>query len=255
MRENKKQHHLENLSTHKESIKNFLPTSYNVNIFLDQFATELTRFPMTVRQSSIIGAMYRVAQIGLYPSEGYGYVYFNVDKFNDLQFMIGYKGYLELMYRSGKISACFGKVVYDNDSFDFLLGTNPSITHIPFGTTNEPKEAYFYIKFTDGTVLADVMTADKIKLMRLMAGAYSEFWDKHYDTMAVKTVLMSLVKYTPISFEMSLALSLDSLVQNGASQGNRYEFDDHEDFKGNTPKKKGLDALQNSLDEFNKKNP
>jgi recombination protein RecT len=250
MKESKKEKSLIKLLNHKQEIEKFLPKHYNADIFLDQFANELTRFPQA-RESSILGAMYRVAQIGLYPSEGYGYVYFNVDKFNDLQFMVGYKGYLELLYRSGKISACFGKVVYKGDAFDFILGTAPEIRHIPTAHSSDVDRVYFYIKFTDGTVLADVMTEDKIKLIRTISGAYSDFWDKHYETMAVKTVLMSLVKYTPISFELSIALSLDSLVQSGASQGNKLEFEEYEEPKGTTPKKKGEDALQNTLNKFN----
>ena len=85
---------------------------------------------------SFLGAMMNAAQLGLEPNTPLGQAYLipyeNRKKgITECQFQIGYKGLLDLAYRSGEVSMVDAQVVYENDKFDYELGLNPILKHKP----------------------------------------------------------------------------------------------------------------------------
>ena len=86
---------------------------------------------MQCTQESLVGAVIQTAQIGLQPGN-MGYVYLvpfnNSKKINgswvkqrECQLIIGYKGYVELVNRSGKATILSAEVVFENDEFEYEL--------------------------------------------------------------------------------------------------------------------------------------
>ena len=85
---------------------------------------------------SFLGAMMTAAQLGLEPNTPLGQAYllpYWNSKANayECQFQLGYKGLLDLAYRSGEISVIQAHVVYENDTFDYSFGLDPQLKHIP----------------------------------------------------------------------------------------------------------------------------
>lgn len=49
----------------------------------------------------------------------------------EVVFMIGYRGYIELSSRSGKIGSIYGRIVYENEKYQLIGGTKDDIIHSP----------------------------------------------------------------------------------------------------------------------------
>lgn len=49
----------------------------------------------------------------------------------ECQFQLGYKGLIDLAYRSGEVSIIQAHTVYENDDFQYELGLDPTLRHVP----------------------------------------------------------------------------------------------------------------------------
>ena len=73
---------------------------------------------------SFLGALMNAAQLGLEPNTPLGQAYLipyynNKEKRLECQFQIGYKGLLDLAYRSGEIAMIQAYIVYENATFEY----------------------------------------------------------------------------------------------------------------------------------------
>ena len=50
---------------------------------------------------------------------------------DEAQFQLGYKGKIDLAWRSGKLLSIAAREVCENDEFDYSLGGDASVTHKP----------------------------------------------------------------------------------------------------------------------------
>ena len=70
---------------------------------------------------SFLGAMMSAAQLGLEPNTPLGQAYlipYNNKGTLEVQFQIGYKGLLDLAYRSGEVEIIQANIFYENDTFE-----------------------------------------------------------------------------------------------------------------------------------------
>ena len=49
----------------------------------------------------------------------------------ECQFQLGYKGLIDLVYRSEEVTDIQAHEVYENDEFEYELGLDPKLKHIP----------------------------------------------------------------------------------------------------------------------------
>ena len=87
---------------------------------------------------SFLGAMMQAAQLGVEPNTPLGQAYLIPYKNKGIlecQFQLGYKGLLDLAYRSGEVTIIQAHEVYENDVFEYELGLEPKLRHVP--TTGE----------------------------------------------------------------------------------------------------------------------
>ena len=100
--------------------------------------------------------MMTAAQLGLEPNTPLGQAYllpYWNSKANayECQFQLGYKGLLDLAYRSGEISVIQAHVVYSEDQFSYSFGLKPELKHIPAsGERGEPVYVYAIFHTKDG---------------------------------------------------------------------------------------------------------
>lgn len=170
---------------------------------------------------SFIAAVTESAKLGLEPGI-LGHCYFipfnnRKEQTKDVQFMIGYKGLIELVQRSGKIQSIMAREVHDNDHFEIMYGLDEKLEHIP-NMEEEPGEVtkyYAVAKFKDGGHAFIVKSKKQIEAHRDKFSKTSKYgpWVDNFDEMAKKTVLKMLIKYLPISIEVQENVQEDERVR------------------------------------------
>lgn len=164
---------------------------------------------------SFLGAMMTAAQLGVEPNTALGQAYL-IPYGNQCQFQLGYKGLIDLAYRSGEVSTIQARTVYENDEFDFEYGLDMKLIHRP-AKENRGEPIYYYavVKLTNGGYNFEVMSfEDMVEHRRKYSKARKSPWDDNFDEMAKKTVLKKALKYAPLKSEFVRATSLDEGVRN-----------------------------------------
>ena len=166
--------------------------------------------------SSLMAAVMQAAQLGLEPGLlGHCYlVPFRNNKNNtmEVQFIIGYKGMIDLARRSGEIQSINAHEVYENDFVEIEYGLNETLKHIPWHlrtdeTFDQPgniKGAYMVAKFKDGGHYIHYMPKQEIDQHRARSKSGNNSpWVSDYIEMAKKTVVRAGWKWLPISIEVA----------------------------------------------------
>lgn len=179
---------------------------------------------------SFLGAMMTAAQLGVEPNTplGQGYLIPRKAKkgdqyINEATFQLGYKGMIDLAYRSGDITNIGAYTVYKNDEFHVQFGLNPDITHVPAMTgRGDPIAFYAYYKTKDGGFGFDVMSVEDVRqhakqFSESVKRGWSSPWDTNFEEMAKKTVLKKVLKYAPLSTEVASKIGMDETVHDTVS--------------------------------------
>jgi recombination protein RecT len=196
--------------------------------------TEVRKNPALAKcdQTSFLGALMTCASLGLEPGGPLGHAYLvpfeNRKKgIMEVQFIIGYRGMIELARRSGQIMSIEARAVYEGDTFEVVFGLESNLRHIPdFDNPNrvQPDKlrfVYAVAKLRDGGVQFDVMSRREIEAVRAQSRAgTSGPWVTHYEAMALKTVMRRLFKWLPISIELAAAIEADERADLGLPQDN-----------------------------------
>ncbi len=186
---------------------------------------------------SFLGAMMTAAQLGVEPNTPLGQAYlipFRNHGRMECQFQLGYKGMIDLAYRSGEVSVIQAQVVYENDGFTYSFGLEPELKHTPAKTDRgDPVYVYALFKTKDGGFGYDVMSMVDV---RHHAQKYSKSygngpWQTNFEEMAKKTVLKKVLKYAPLKSDFVRQLAADETVKTELSEdmydvpGNYIEVD------------------------------
>lgn len=169
---------------------------------------------------SFLGAMMTAAQLGVEPNTALGQAYlipFKNHGVMECQFQLGYKGLIDLAYRSGEVSIIQAHVVYANDEFTYELGLDPQLKHIPATKDRgEPVAYYAMFKTKDGGYGFEVMSIDDVQAH---ARRYSKSfgngpWQTNFDEMAKKTVLKRVLKFAPLKSDFVRGVAQDETVKS-----------------------------------------
>ena len=178
---------------------------------------------------SVLGALMTCAQLGLRPGVlGHAWVlpYWNKqDRCYNAQLVIGYKGYIDLAYRSGQISTVIARTVYEGDTFDVEYGLDDKLVHkpAPKGARSNPVGHYAIVKLANGGQSFWYMTEDEMQAWRTRyapknkGGNIVGPWNSDYEAMARKTCLLRLANWMPKSTEMATAMEVDNGVRTNVS--------------------------------------
>ncbi|RWZ59868.1 recombination protein RecT [Halobacillus fulvus] len=197
-------------------------------------ADRLGRIAMTtIRQNpkllecsipSLMGAVMQAAQLGLEPGLiGHCYLvpfYNGKLKQTDVQFIIGYKGMIDLARRSGHIESIYAHAVKENDEFEYELGLHPKLVHKPAtGERGELTFVYAVAHFKDGGYQFEVFSKTDVESIksRSKSGNYGP-WQTDYEEMAKKSVIRRMFKYLPISVEIQNQATQDETVRKDITE-------------------------------------
>jgi len=182
--------------------------------------------------ASLLGALMQSAQLCLEPNTPTGQAYvipYKNRKRNiiEAQFQIGYKGLIDLFYRSPQSKSLQANVVYENDHFEYEYGLNPKLEHKPAnGDRGAVTHYYAVAHLKNGGFGFDVRSVEAIKShANKYSVAYQKGfnspWKSDFDSMALKTVIKSALKLMPKSIELSNALNSDETIK----EFNENDFD------------------------------
>lgn len=171
-------------------------------------------------QASFFNAMLTLSQLGLEPDGRRAHLipFWRNDKktgksFLECQLIIDWKGYAELIMRSGLVSYLHADVICENDTFRYNTGQIEA-HEIDFRKPRGSVYAvYALCKLRDGSSKADVMSRDDIESIRRRSrSANTGPWVTDWNEMAKKTVFRRLSKWLPLSPEFRDALDKDQDV-------------------------------------------
>jgi recombination protein RecT len=160
--------------------------------------------------NSLMGGVLEAAKLGLEPGlMGQCYLIPFQKKQNgkvvsvEAQFIIGYKGLIDLVRRSGQVSTIEARTVYQKDVFEFEYGLESKLVHKPAMIDKGEAIAYYAVcKLKDGGSSFLVMSKQEMDQYKdnYAKSKYGP-WANEFDAMARKTCLRQLIKYLPISVE------------------------------------------------------
>lgn len=122
--------------------------------------------------------------------------------------IIGYQGYIELIYRAGYTSAVIVQTVHEGESFEYVPGRDiMPIHHIDWRAPRGKLElVYAYAKMHDGSVsnviILNESDIEEIKKSSASAKFDSSPWKTHPRAMWLKSAVRQLVKWIPSSTEI-----------------------------------------------------
>ena len=175
---------------------------------------------------SFLAALMNAAQLGLEPNSPLGQAFLIPYKNKGIlecQFQIGYKGLIDLAYRSEQVQTIQAHSVYKNDEFFYEYGLEPKIIHRP-AYSERGELVYFYAVFrtVNGGYGMAVMSKAS---MDIYAKTYSKSfdssyspWKTNYEDMAKKSVVKQALKYAPLKSEFQRALSIDETIKKQISE-------------------------------------
>lgn len=211
----------------KDEIKKALPSVITGERFTRMILTAMSNTPelMNCTPSSFLGAMMQAAQLGLEPNTPLGQAYLipYKNKGNlECQFQLGYKGLIDLAYRSGDVTIVQAHEVHENDKFEYSYGLEPKLEHVPAMKDRGQVIAYYAIfKTKSGGYGFHVASADDIqahakKYSKSFNSSYSP-WQTSFDEMAKKTVLKQCLKYAPLKSDFVRAVVSDETIKSNIS--------------------------------------
>lgn len=204
-------------------IKKALPSVLTPERFTRMVLSAISTTPKLAEctPQSFLGAMMTAAQLGVEPNTALGQAYiipyFNgKQKCMEAQFQLGYKGLIDLAYRSGEVSIIQAQVVYENDEFEYELGLDPKLKHVPATKDRGNAIAYYAVfKTKDGGYGFEVMSIDDVTAhAKKYSKAYADSpWQSNFDEMAKKTVLKRVLKYAPLKSDFVRGVAQDETVK------------------------------------------
>lgn len=175
---------------------------------------------------SFLGAMMTAAQLGVEPNTPLGQAYLipfwnSKARALECQFQLGYKGLIDLAYRSGEVNVIQAQVVCENDEFTYSFGLDPQLKHVP-ATHDRGAPVYVYAVFRtkDDGYGFEVMSMDDVRAhAQKYSKAYSSGpWQTNFEEMAKKTVLKRVLKYAPLKSDFVRGVAQDETIKTEISE-------------------------------------
>jgi recombination protein RecT len=191
-----------------------LPELVSAERFSRLVLGEVRRQPQLLecQPESLVGAMLLAVQLGLEPGP-LGLVYLVPHK-GAVDFVIGYRGYLDLAYRSGHVRDVSAALVYEGEPFDYRKGTRPFLDHLPgpSGAAREVVAAYAVARLRSGGTVFEVIYEDAWEKARKASAAGSKGegpWRDEPGAMIRKTAVRRLEPMLPKSVLLTRAAEHD----------------------------------------------
>lgn len=207
------------LNNGRTELEKCLPKQIPVDYFYRALATSLSKTPrlLECRKETVWLALLNAAQSQLPPDGYHGHL---VPYGDTCQFIPDYKGLIQLALRCDVVVDAYA--VYTNDLFEYQLGTEARIKHVPSETDRGGlRAAYAVASFANGTKKFVVATCEDILKRKESSKANTKSdspWVQWPEMMWIKTAVKMLSKYLPRNRELQAALEADDMAEMGIQQ-------------------------------------
>ena len=173
---------------------------------------------------SFLGSMMQAAQLGVEPNTPLGQAYlipYRNKGVMEVQFQLGYRGMIDLAYRSGEVQNIQAHEVYENDTFEYELGLEPKLRHVPALKDRGNVILYYAVfKLTNGGVGFEVMSKEDVEAFaKKKSKTYGTGpWQSDFDAMAKKTLVKRLLKFAPLKSDFVRAVTADETIKSVISE-------------------------------------
>jgi recombination protein RecT len=222
------------LEAYKKQVLPNLLSKHNIEPaqFVQIVVSELKKNPklqdaFKENPSSLFASILAGAEIGLIPSDMLGEFYLiprRIDGKQTVTPLIGYKGLVSILLRSGEITKIHTECVYEGDHFEAIYGLEQNIIHKPnFDTersANTLKFVYAVAKLKNGDYQFQVLSKGEILKIKALSRYDNDLYfnDKKDPQMWMvrKTALIQLSKMLPKDFYGKKAVEMDGQLEGGA---------------------------------------
>lgn len=151
------------------------------------------------------------AALGLFP-DALGRAYLVPYK-NKCTLVIGYKGLIDLAYRSDRVMMIQTGIVFEDDFFEYEKGLDPRLRHIPATTPKSDAKILFGYSVAhlqgEGSSFEVMTLAEMERIRESSPSKDSGPWKTDRLEMYRKTVFRKHSKYLPMSSELAHAMAVD----------------------------------------------
>jgi recombination protein RecT len=212
----------------KAQFARVLPSHMDADRLLRIALTQIRTNPrlLDCTPESMVGALMKAAQLGLEPDGVTGRAYL-IPRRNarlgtvEVNFQRGYKGILELAYRSGQIASVRADVVREGDFLEYEKGLDEKLVHRPGSSFDAPvTHVYAIISLKQGGNLWDIWPSAKVEAHRRRFSKDSRddsVWSTDWEAMAKKTLLIAVGNLAPQSIEWAHAADEERTGGEGVS--------------------------------------
>ena len=150
-------------------------------------------------QLSIINAFYKCCEYGLDPASSLGQAWLIPYK-STIDLQIGYRGWLKLLFNNPHVANVYSYGVYKDDFFEYELGMNPNIKHVPSKEKQHKDNlvaTYGVVKLKSGEAQIKVCFRDEInESMEHSRSSHKPDspWVTHFEAMALVVPIRKLGK-------------------------------------------------------------
>jgi len=196
-------------SAYRGMIAQALPRHLTAERVIQTATTLFTRNPEIAEctAESLLGAVMQSSILGFEPVHSLGHCYLvpfynkNVGK-KEVQFIVGYRGMIELANRSEKLKTIYAEVVREHDYFEYEFGLEPKISHRPAeGSRGKITHVYAVSHYVNGGYNFVVLTKADVERYRMRSASQNNqdkptfVWATDYEAMAKKTAIRRLFPY------------------------------------------------------------
>ena len=192
-----------------DKFKEALPSTMDEWKFISVAKLTLNQNPKLVQadKNSLMRTFMGAAQDGLFldGKEAAAVLYGN-----QVNYLPMVEGVIKLMHNSGLIKTISAEVVYENDCFEYELGSNPHVKHIPLlvGDRGNRICVYCYVQTSNDGEYIEIMNMAEIEQCKQVAKTQS-VWSKWFDQMAKKTVIHRIAKRLPKNDAINSVVRID----------------------------------------------
>lgn len=204
------------LSRYEDQIAQALPVSnndLNAKRIIQITATVITQNPKlrVCDTGSVIAAVMQAAILGLNPLPSLAECYF-IPYGKDCTFQVGYKGWVNLYYRSKLVQEIYAHVVRKGDEFEYELGLEKKLRHVVKSDTGDDvTHVYAVVKFKGGGHGFVVLTRKEIDKLKAR-GAGGPAWKTDFEPMCQAKALKQLKRFIPSDGSIDAALASDERI-------------------------------------------
>jgi recombination protein RecT len=210
------------LEKKRDLIARALPKTITPERLIGVFTMILRSSPalMECTQASLVAAVIQTVQLGLTPGNinHCYYIPFNNKGKKEVQFILSYRGMIELVNRSGKASILTAECVYSLDDFKYEQGLNPILRHVPASSARGDFIGVYCIAknlVANEKVFVFLSAAEVDKVKQASKAKSSEYspWNTWFEEMAKKTAVKRIFKMLPMSVEEQERVSADETIK------------------------------------------